>query len=128
MKTVKLKSGNLEIEYEVILRPGIKEFLEILRSLFCIVLLSHEDEDNIDALLDVIEEDDSYFDFTFGKDHLLNKKYKMRNPYLLNCIGSDKGRYIMIGADYDDFKGFENVALPISRYNGSKCDNALEQL
>ena len=75
-------------------------------------------------MTDYIEKEESYFEFVFGQKYLLDKKYRIRNPMLLEKIGISKGHYIVIGADQNDIYGFEDNFLPIKKFTSLETEHS----
>jgi len=47
---------------------------------------------------------------------------------MLADMGIGSENVVVVGCDYDDFKGFENVCVPVLKFTGSPQDNQLLNL
>ena len=86
------------------------------------MIYSQEESANLEVLVDLLEAGVPLFQFVFGNSLLLSKKLRLRNPFLMKAIGAQPGAFCVLGAESNDFHGFEHSFMPIRRFSTAEID------
>jgi len=94
------------------------------------VVYSSDFNANLNLQAELIEKHvgQQVFDFIFGKEELMDEKFKIKDSRILANIGVSQGTFLMVGIEKDGFCGFENVALPLNYLKNEDCEGSLESL
>ena len=70
---------------KLILRPNIKEFLHEMKNLFELIIFSDTSQDYIEAIIDVIEQEEKYFSYVLSNKYITfdNKGERIKDLFLL---------------------------------------------
>ena len=60
--------GEIAFEFEVVVRPGAREFLRELSRHFSLIVYSTEERANLCELAKVLEGEEAFFEFVFGRE------------------------------------------------------------
>ncbi len=52
----------------------------------------------------------------------------MRSKALLKKIGAQEGKIVLLGCDAINFRGFEDISVPLIKFEGSKNDCHLYEI
>ena len=115
----KYKNSNINIpKTNLILRPGLNEFLHDMKSLFELVIFSSGTPDYVDPIVKMIEKNEKYFDYILYRQHITVDE-EGDNIKNLNIIGRDLKNVIIIDDIAKYFKLQKENGICIKPFYGN---------